>query len=135
MRRVKGVSSSKGHFLFLCTREKCARMCVYSLNKNDDCFSFLSCYELQKYYVLVQNTKRRCLSLSYSSQLLFSRSCFSFSRLCFCCLDKSSEYSVFFVRWFWAPFFEQVVYALGSLEVTSVSDVSPAVKRRFRLFD
>jgi hypothetical protein len=32
------------------------------------------------------------------------------------------EPSVFFVRWFWAPFFEQVVFALGVLVVTSVSD-------------
>ena len=47
MMRVKGVSSSKGHFLFLCTREKCACVCVYSLHKSDDCFSFLSCCELQ----------------------------------------------------------------------------------------
>jgi hypothetical protein len=45
------------------------------------------------------------------------------------------EPSVFFVRWFWAPFFEQVVFALGVLVVTSVSDVSPVVKRYFRLFD
>ena len=47
MRRVKGVFSGKGHFLFLCAREKCARVCVYSLHKSDDCFSFLSCCELQ----------------------------------------------------------------------------------------
>ena len=46
--------------------------------------------------------------------------------------DKSS---VFFVRWFWRPFFKQVVEAVGVLEVTSPSDVSPVVKRRFRLFD
>ena len=37
MRRVKGVFSGKGHFLFLRAREKCARVCVYSLPKNDDC--------------------------------------------------------------------------------------------------
>ena len=43
--------------------------------------------------------------------------------------------SVLFVRRFRAPFFEQVVYALGVLIVTSPSDVSPVVKRRFRLFD
>ena len=42
MRRVKGVFSGKGHFLFLRAREKCARVCVYSLPKNDDCSSFLS---------------------------------------------------------------------------------------------
>ena len=46
MRRSKGVSGSKGHFLFF-TREKCACVCVYSLHKSDDCFSFLSCCELQ----------------------------------------------------------------------------------------
>ena len=45
------------------------------------------------------------------------------------------EFSVFFVRWFWAPFFSQVVKAVGVLEVSSESDVSPVVKRRFRLFD
>ena len=45
------------------------------------------------------------------------------------------KFSVFFVRWFRAPFFEQVVYALGLLVVTSASDVFPVVKRRFRLFD
>jgi hypothetical protein len=43
--------------------------------------------------------------------------------------------SVFFVRWFRAPFFEQVVYAVGVLFVTSGSDVWPVVQRRFRLFD
>ena len=45
------------------------------------------------------------------------------------------KFIVFFVRWFWALFFEQVVYAVGMLVVTSVSDVSPVVKRCFRLFD
>ena len=30
--------------------------------------------------------------------------------------------SVFFVRWFRTPFFEQVVYALGVLVVTSLPD-------------
>ena len=44
-------------------------------------------------------------------------------------------FSVLFIRWFWAPFFSQVVYALGVLVVTSASDVVPVVKRRFRLFD
>ena len=45
------------------------------------------------------------------------------------------EESVFFVRWFWTPFFEQVVFALGVLFVPSASDVLPVVKRHFRLFD
>jgi len=45
------------------------------------------------------------------------------------------ELGVFFVRWFRAPFFEQVVFALGVLVVTSASDVFPVVKRRSRLFD
>ena len=49
MRRVKGVFSGKGHFLFLRAREKCARVCVYSLPKNDDCSSFLSCRVNCKY--------------------------------------------------------------------------------------
>ena len=47
-------------------------------------------------------------------------------------LDKVS---VFFVRWFWALFFEQVVFALALFVVTSASDVLPVVKRHFRLFD
>ena len=64
MKRVKGVSSSKGHFL-LRTREKCACVCVYSLPKNDDCFSFLSCCELQisTFWSKIQNT---CVSLFLS---------------------------------------------------------------------
>ena len=49
MRRAKGVFSGKGHFLFLRAREKCARVCVYSLPKNDDCSSFLSCCVNCKY--------------------------------------------------------------------------------------
>ena len=43
--------------------------------------------------------------------------------------------SVLFIRWFWAPFFSQVVKAVGVLEVSSVSDVWPVVERHFRLFD
>ena len=50
-------------------------------------------------------------------------------------LADFDKVSVYFVRWFWRPFFEQVVFALGVLVVTSVSDVFPVVKRRFRLFD
>ena len=49
MRRAKGVFSGKGHFLFLRAREKCARVCVYSLPKNDECSSFLSCRVNCKY--------------------------------------------------------------------------------------
>jgi len=45
------------------------------------------------------------------------------------------KFSVFFVRWFRAPFFSQVVKAVGVLEVSSVSDAFQVVKRRFRLFD
>ena len=88
-----------------------------------------------KILLLVQNTKHMCLSLSFSLSihLLFSRSCYSFSRICFFCfLDKPI---VFFVRWFWAPFFEQVVFAVGVFVVTGASDVLPVVKRRFRPFD
>ena len=44
------------------------------------------------------------------------------------------EFSVLFVRWFWAPFFSQVVKAVGVLVVPSVSDVCPLVERHFRLF-
>ena len=57
--------------------------------------------------------------------------CFSSFFLFLKVLDKVS---VFFVRWFWRPFFEQVVYAVRVSEVTSVRDVLPVVKRRFRLF-
>ena len=54
--------------------------------------------------------------------------------LLFCELFRDIS-RVFFVRWFWRPFFEQVVFALGVLVVPSVSDVLPVVKRHFRLFD
>ena len=50
-------------------------------------------------------------------------------------LADFDKVSVYFVRWFWRSFFEQVVFAIGVLVVTSVSDVFPVVKRRFRLFD
>ena len=46
--------------------------------------------------------------------------------------DKSR---VLYIRWFWRTVFEQVVFALGVLEVTSLGDVFPVVTRRFRLFD
>ena len=39
-------------------------------------------------------------------------------------LDK---FSVLFVRRFWAPFFEQVVFALVVLSVTSPSDITEAI--------
>lgn len=52
--------------------------------------------------------------------------------ICFPILDK---FSVLLVCWFWAFFFEQVVYAVVVLFVTSVSEVLPVVQRRFRLFD
>ena len=57
------------------------------------------------------------------------------SLLFFVLLLSLDRPSVFFVRWFWAPFFEQVVYAVGVLFVTSASDVYPVVQRHFRLFD
>ena len=44
------------------------------------------------------------------------------------------NHSVLFVRWFWAPFFLQVVHALGLLVVMSSRNVLP-VNRHFRLFD
>ena len=50
-------------------------------------------------------------------------------------LSLSMKFSVFFVRRFWTPFFEQVVFALVVLAKPSVRDVFPVVKRRFRLFD
>ena len=63
-KRGKGVSSGKGHFLFLCAREKCARVCVYSLPKNDDCSSFLSCCVNCKYLRFGPKYKTR-VSLSF----------------------------------------------------------------------
>ena len=50
----------------------------------------------------------------------------------FMCLDSES---VLFVRRFWTSIFEQVVFALGLLSEPSERDVSPVVKRHFRLFD
>ena len=83
MRRVKGVFSGKGHFLFLRAREKCARVCVYSLHKNDDCFSFLSCCELQisTFWSKIQNT---CVSLFISllRSIYCSQEAASLSRAC-----------------------------------------------------
>ena len=83
MRRVKGVFSGKGHFLFLCAREKCARVCVYSLHKNDDCSSFLSCCELQisTFWSKIQNT---CVSLFISllRSIYCSQEAASLSRAC-----------------------------------------------------
>ena len=73
---------------------------------------------------------------------------FSFIRIkkvCVCLCDSSfqrrswstavlpvfDKVSVFFVRWFWAPFFEQVVFALGVLVVTSVSDCFQSLRGTF----
>ena len=42
--------------------------------------------------------------------------------------------SVLFIRWFLAPFFSQVVKAVGVLVVPSESDVFRVVERHFRLF-
>ena len=42
--------------------------------------------------------------------------------------DKSR---VLYIRWFWRPFFEQVVFALGVLVVPSVSDVIPVLRGAF----
>ena len=50
-------------------------------------------------------------------------------------LQIFDKFSVFFVRWFWAPFFEQVVFALWLFAKPSASGVSPVVKRYSRLFD
>jgi len=78
-----------------------------------------------------------CLSLSLSLSLsLNDLSIFPvavlFLGISLLILDK---FSVFFVRRLRRTFFEQVVHALGLFVVTSESDVSPVVKRRFRLFD
>jgi len=62
------------------------------------------------------------LSLSFCSVAIF-----------FVLLLSLDKPNVFFVRWFWAPFFEQVVYAVGLFVVTSVRDVSPVAKKHFHL--
>ena len=47
----------------------------------------------------------------------------SFQSPRFCCSDLDfNKPSVFFVRWFRTPFFEEVVYAVGVLVVTSLPD-------------
>ena len=75
-----------------------------------------------------------CLSLSLS--LIKYISIFSVAVLFLVSwLPNLHKFSVFFVRWFWAPFFEQIVHALGVLAIPSGSDVLPVVKRHFRLFD
>ena len=50
-------------------------------------------------------------------------------------LKKRDNVRVLFVRWFWRPFFEQVIFAVGVFPVTNESDVFPVEKRHFRLFD
>ena len=82
MRRVKGVSSGKGHFLFLRAREKCARVCVYSLPKNDDCSSFLSCRVNCKYlrFGPKYKTQRVSLFLSLLRSIYCSQEAASLSR-------------------------------------------------------
>ena len=40
--------------------------------------------------------------------------------------QKELSDMLFFVRWFWAPFFEQVVKAVGVLVIPSVSDALPS---------
>ena len=73
-----------------------------------------------------------CVSLKVGENKISLSPLFFFSFFLESDLD---EESVFFVRWFWTPFFEQVVFALGVLFVPSASDVLPVVKRHFRLFD
>ena len=73
------------------------------------------------------------LSLSlYQSSSVIAASVLLRALLPFYDLDK---HSVLFVRWFWAPFFLQVVHALGLVVVTSSRDELPVVNRHFRLFD
>ena len=75
--------------------------------------------------------------LLYQKSICFS-AFFSFDAVIFLgvhLLLLLDELNVLFVRWFRAPFFEQVVFAVGVLEVTSGSDEIPVVKRHFRIFD
>ena len=77
-------------------------------------------------------------SLSFTLSLSLSLSLFSVAAgvalsLFFSLVERDAfslvldELGVFFLRRFRAPFFSQVVYALGSLVVPSESDVFPAV--------
>ena len=73
------------------------------------------------------------VSLSFS---LFNNTKNEFNLFSLPVLKLLEKRSVVFVRRrFWTPFFEQVVFAVRVLEVTSVRDESPVGKRRFRLFD
>jgi len=60
---------------------------------------------------LIENFTRRCAYSMMKSLSFFLSFFLSFSRLdfSFFLLDDFSVFSVFFVRWFRAPFFEQVV--------------------------
>ena len=97
MMRVKGVSSGKGHFLFLRAREKCARVCVYSLPKNDDCSSFLSCRVNCKYlrFGPKYKTQRVSLFLSLLRSIYCSQEAASLSRARASAFSASSTYRAY----------------------------------------
>ena len=98
----------------------------------DKVLSFRAKKEIQQ--VLFFLFKNVCLSLSS----YYNRTNFSMETVLLLRLSRShvlGKSSVFFVRWFWRPFFEQVVFALGVFVIPSVRDVSPVVKRHFGLFD
>ena len=110
-------------------RTFCARVSI--------CIFFLF---FKKIYNLSVFLKLKCLSISLSVVVSFAAfSLFDLFQIgvrlrLLLFFFQIDERSVLFVCWFWAPFFEQVVFAIGVFVVTSVRDVLPEVKRRFRLF-
>ena len=115
-------SSSRPSFL---KRVYTACVCLYVL-----CFT-METFESQKEGKRREKwkAKERESSIDQSRAYIFSAAAVLLFGLEF------NKPSVFFVRWFRTPFFEQVVYALGVLVIPSGSDVSPVVQRHFRLFD
>ena len=105
--------------------------CVHKKVSSDACLVFVvSATKISTWKMSLSFFLFLSLSLSLNDLPLFSIAVL-FLGISLLILDK---FSVLFVRWFWAPFFEQVVFAKGVFVVTSVRDVLPEVKRRFHLF-
>ena len=96
--------------------------CVHKKVSSDECLVFvvsatkISTWKMSLSFFLFLFLS---LSLSLNDLSIFSIAVL-FLGISLLILDKCS---VLFVRWFWAPFFEQVVFAVGLFVVTSVSDV------------
>ena len=96
--------------------------CVHKKVSSDECLVFvvsatkISTWKMSLSFFLFLFLS---LSLSLNDLSIFSIAVL-FLGISLLILDKCS---VLFVRWFWAPFFEQVVFAVGLFVVTSASDV------------